>query len=148
MAEVLVKHLVAEDPSLSERVSVTSAGTARWHVGDPMDPRARRALDRAGYDLAGSLGVYAASDYLDAQDLILVMTREHRFDVRERLRRPGSEVVLWRDLFEEAPDLDVADPYYGDDDDFDECLAVLKAGAPALRSLLRDRVGERRAPRT
>jgi protein-tyrosine phosphatase len=143
MAEVLVKHLVAEDPSLSELVSVTSAGTARWHVGDPMDPRARRALDRAGYDLPGSLGAYADADFLDVQDLILVMTREHHYDVRQRLRRPRTEVVLWRNLFEESPDLDLADPYYGDDVEFDECLAALTSGLPALLSLLHERVSSR-----
>jgi len=140
MAEVLLKHLVSKDPSLSELIGVTSAGTARWHVGDPMDPRARRALDRAGYDLPGTLGVYADSDFLDAQDLVLVMTREHRHDVRRRLRRSTTEVILWRDLFEESLDLDLDDPYYGDDVEFDECLATLKSGAPALLSLLHERV--------
>jgi protein-tyrosine phosphatase len=143
MAEVLVKHLVAEDPALSGLVSVESAGTARWHVGDPMDARARQALDRAGYHLPGTLGVFADSDFLERHDLILVMTREHRFDVQERLRRHTPEVVLWRNLFEEAPDLDLADPYYGDDAEFDECLATLASGAPALLSLLRDRVDGR-----
>lgn len=145
MAEVLVQHLVAEDSSLSERVNVTSAGTARWHVGNPMDPRARRALDRAGYHRAGTLGVYADSDFLDRQDLILVMTREHRYDVQARLRRSAPEVILWRNLFEETLDLDIADPYYGDDREFDECLAALKSGAPGLLSLLHHRLERFRA---
>jgi protein-tyrosine-phosphatase len=105
-----------------------------------MDARARRALDRAGFHLPGTLGVYADSDFLDRHDLILVMTREHRNDVIERLRRRTPEIVLWRDLFEESPGLDLADPYYGDDGEFDECLATLTSGAPALASLLRDRV--------
>ena len=145
MAEVLLRHLVAEDPSLSERVSVTSAGTARWHVGDPMDPRARRALDRAGYHLPGALGMYADSDFLERQDLILVMTREHRDDVHRRLRRRAPEVILWRDLFEATPGLDLADPYYGDDLEFDECLATLRSGAPALLALLHQRLDDRGA---
>jgi protein-tyrosine-phosphatase len=140
MAEVLLKHLVEEDAVLRGLVDVTSAGTARWHVGDPMDTRARGALDRAGYHLPGTRGVYADSDFLDRQDLILVMTREHRHDVNERLRRHTPDVILWRDLFEVTPDLDLADPYYGDDTEFDECLATLASGAPALTSLLRDRV--------
>ncbi len=143
MAEVVLKHLVAADPFLSERVSVASAGTARWHVGDPMDPRARRALDRAGYHLPGAPGIYADSDFLDRQDLILVMTREHRDDVRERLRRATPEVILWRDLFEATPDLDLADPYYGDDREFDECLAALANASPALLSLLHQRLDGR-----
>jgi protein-tyrosine phosphatase len=145
MAEVLVKHLVAEDSTLGDLVNVSSAGTARWHVGDPMDFRARRTLDRAGYHLPGTLGAYADSDFLDRQDLILVMTREHRDDVRKRLRRRDAEVALWRDLYEETPDLDVADPYYGGDREFDECLATLESGAPALIALLHQRLRSRRA---
>jgi protein-tyrosine phosphatase len=142
MAEVFLKHLIAEDPELRHRVHVTSAGTARWHVGDAMDPRARGALDRAGYHLSGTPALYADADFLDRQDLVLVMTREHRYDVVRRLRRPTTDVLLWRDLFEEVPDLDLADPYYGDDREFDECLEVLTKGGPALRSLLRARLTE------
>jgi protein-tyrosine phosphatase len=145
MAEVVVKHLIAEDPRLRDAVIVTSAGTARWHVGDPMDTRARRALDRAGYRHAGSLGLYADADFLDSQDLILVMTREHRDDVQRRLRKKNAEVLLWRDLFEAERDLDLADPYYGDDREFDECLEALVNGAAALVSVLRTRLAENTA---
>jgi protein-tyrosine phosphatase len=142
MAEVFLKHLIAEDPGLRDRVSVTSAGTARWHVGDAMDPRARSALDRAGYHLSGTPALYADAAFLDRQDVVLVMTREHHHDVTRRLRRPTTDVLLWRNLYEEVPDLDLADPYYGDDQEFDECLGMLAKGGPALRSLLRARLTE------
>jgi protein-tyrosine phosphatase len=145
MAEVVVKHLIAEDPALRHAVSVASAGTARWHVGDAMDTRARRALNRAGYQQAGSLGRYADAGFLDRQDLILVMTREHRADVHQRLRKNIVEVVLWRNLFEAELDLDLADPYYGGDGEFDECLEQLVQGVPALMSLLRARLANHAA---
>ena len=47
MAEVILKHLIAEDPELNRHVLVTSAGTASWHVGRrdgppcPARPRSR-----------------------------------------------------------------------------------------------------------
>jgi protein-tyrosine phosphatase len=142
MAEVLLRHLVAEDALLKDHVNVTSAGTANWHVGSPMDPRARAALDRAGYRAAGSLGTFADTAYLDRQDLVVVMTREHRDDVHFRLTNAATEVVLWRNLIEAERDLDVADPYYGDDAEFDECLAILSAGGERLTSVLRSRVDQ------
>ena len=142
MAEVLLRHLVAEDALLKDHVNVTSAGTANWHVGSPMDPRARAALDRAGYRAAGSLGTFADTAYLDRQDLVVVMTREHRDDVQLRLTNAATEVVLWRNLIEAERDLDVADPYYGDDAEFDECLAILSAGGERLTSVLRSRVDQ------
>jgi len=47
MAEVVLQHYVDADSSLRGYVDVTSAGTANWHVGSPMDQRARGALNRA-----------------------------------------------------------------------------------------------------
>jgi protein-tyrosine phosphatase len=93
-----------------------------------MDPRARRALDRAGLRRAGSPAAYADAAYLDAQDVILVMTREHRRDVSERRTRRGGAIILLRDLVG-PPGLDLADPYFGDDAEFDECLTVIRRAA-------------------
>lgn len=143
MAEVLIKHLVAQDEVLSGHVVVTSAGTANWHEGLPMDRRARRALDRAGLHLEGSPARYADEDFLIDQDLVLVMTREHFHDVRDRVGTGGTDVKLWRHLTDPDRDLDVADPYYGDDRDFDRCLSLLRAAGPSLTSELRRRWGER-----
>lgn len=143
MAEVVLKHLVARDPLLKDHVIITSAGTANWHVESPMDPRARAALHRAGYDLPGSLGVFADTAYLDRQDLVVVMTREHLHDVRERLSNEATEVILWRNLLEPKANLDLADPYYGDAAAFDECLAILRSGGQRLTSVLRWRLHER-----
>jgi protein-tyrosine phosphatase len=143
MAEVVLKHLIAEDPDLDGHVNVTSAGTARWHVGSAMDSRARRALDRAGYPLDGSPGAYASREFLDSQDLVVVMTREHLDEVRSRVTNPNTELVLWRHLIDPSKDLDVADPYYGDEVEFDECLAVLTSGGESLRTLLRSRLATR-----
>jgi protein-tyrosine phosphatase len=143
MGEVLVKHLVALDPSLDGHVLVTSAGTANWHVGDPMDPRARAALDRAGYRISGSPAAFADRTYLEEQDIVIVMTREHVAEVKERLRNEHTEVLLWRNLLDPGTDLDVADPYYGDDGAFDECLAVLISGGQRLTEEFRRRLDGR-----
>jgi len=137
MAEVVLKQFIAADLDLAGHVTVTSAGIANWHVGDEMDPRARQALARAGYGEPGSRAQYASADYLNGQDVVLVMTREHLASVRERLSNPGTEVLLWRRLIDPSSDLDVADPYYGAEREFDDCLGVLERGAEALIARLR-----------
>lgn len=144
MAEVLVRHLVAGTPDLAGTVLVTSAGTANWHVGSPMDPRARRALDRAGLRGDGTPAAFASAAYLREQDLVLVMTREHRREVLKRLGGPrgaGPDVLLWRDLEEPGLGLEVADPYYGTPEDFEACLAQLRTSGPAVTEELRRRRG-------
>ncbi len=137
MAEVVLRHRVAQDSDLAGRVDVTSAGTARWHVGDDMDPRARRALHRAGFDGAGSPAAYADTPYLDRQDLVLVMTSEHREDVQARLTNPRTRVLLWHQVTDPQSSREVRDPYYGDDSDFDECVAIFDFGSRELLAVLR-----------
>jgi protein-tyrosine phosphatase len=140
MAEVVLAHMVDADPSLRGRVSVTSAGTANWHVGAAMDPRARDALDRAGYSNEGSPAAFADRAYLDGHDIVVVMTREHAYDVRRRLSNTSTEVVLLRNLLDPGKNLDVADPYYGDDAEFDECLDLIRRGGQRLTSEFRSRL--------
>ena len=140
MAEVVLAHLVDADPSLRGRVEVTSAGTANWHVGAAMDPRARDALDRAGFSREGSPAAFADRAYLDRHHIVVTMTREHASDVRRRLSNDTTQVVLLRNLLDPGKNLDLADPYYGDDAEFDECLELIRAGGQRLTSALRSRL--------
>jgi protein-tyrosine phosphatase len=141
MAEVSFRQMASEDAILAGLVEISSAGTANWHVGSPMDARARAALDRAGFNAPGSPGAYADARYLNRHDLIIVMTREHVHDVRQRMTNESSEVVMLRNLLEPGLNLDVADPYYGDSSEFDACLEVLTRGGRRLTSALRQRLG-------
>ena len=140
MAEVVLRHLIADDPFLAGHVDVTSAGTANWHVGAAMDPRARAALDRAGFTSDATPGAYADRRYLNAHDVVVVMTREHVHEVRGRLDNPRTQVLMLRNLLDPGQDLDVADPYYGDEGDFDDCLALIIRGSERLTSEFRRRL--------
>jgi protein-tyrosine phosphatase len=134
MAEVVSQQFVNADPSLRGRVEVTSAGTANWHVGSPMDHRAREALRRAGFLSQGSPAAFADRSYLDRQDLVIGMTREHVHEVRKRLTNRYTDVLLLRNVLEPGRDLDLFDPYYGDDAEFDDCLETVRAASRSLTS--------------
>jgi protein-tyrosine phosphatase len=134
MAEVIVRHFVETDLLLRHRVEVTSAGTANWHVGSPMDARARQALNRAGFEGPGSPAAFADRSYLDDNDLVIGMTREHVHEVKKRLSNSSTEVVQLRNLIEPGRNLDLFDPYYGGDSEFDECLAMIRRAGQRLTS--------------
>jgi protein-tyrosine phosphatase len=140
MAEVVSRHFVDADSSLRGRVDVTSAGTANWHVGSPMDQRARDALRRAGFHGEGSPAAYADRAYLDRQDIVIGMTREHVHEVRSRLTNRYTDVILMRNLIEPERDLDLFDPYYGDAAEFDECLETVRAAGQRLTLEFRRRL--------
>lgn len=142
MAEVVLRHLVDTDPTLGGRVDVTSAGTANWHVGAAMDQRASDALDRAGFRNDGTPAAFADRTYLNSHDIVVTMTREHAREVRRRLTNLQTEIVLLRNFVDPGKDLDLADPYYGDDCEFDECLELIERASRELTVALRTRLGE------
>ena len=90
-----------------------------------MDSRAQRALDWAGCDVTGTLGTFADRAYLNDHDIVVVITREDVHDVSQRLNKVAVQVILLRNLLDPELDLDVADPYYGDDRDFDHYLELI-----------------------
>lgn len=47
MAEVVLRHRLLA-AGLGDQVEVESTGLGPWHVGEPMDPRARQALAERG----------------------------------------------------------------------------------------------------
>jgi protein-tyrosine phosphatase len=121
MGEVVLRAKLAE--AGIDGVEVTSSGTGGWHVGDPMDPRAAAALRRRGYD--GS--AHRARQFERAADLTLAMDSGHAAE----LKRRGTTAQLF------AAD-DVPDPYYGEDDGFDEVLVQLEKAADEWVGRLRD----------
>jgi hypothetical protein len=52
--------------------------------------------------------------------------------VRKRLTNRYTDVILMRNVLEPGRDLDLFDPYYGDDAEFDECLETVRAGGQRL----------------
>ncbi|MEI8148273.1 MAG: low molecular weight protein-tyrosine-phosphatase [Actinomycetes bacterium] len=129
IGEILLREAIAAVPEMAQRVEVTSAGTANWHVGKEMDPRAAAALQRAGLPTDATLGAFASAELLRELGLVVVMTREHRTDVLAR--HPEADVLLVRELLGHGS-MDVADPYYGQDQDFDDCLAMLRDVTPLV----------------
>ena len=74
MAEAIFRDLVAK-AGLSEQISITSAGTGEWHVGEKADPRTRAALARVGYSGEQHRAKQFDTDTFDDFDLILTFDR-------------------------------------------------------------------------
>ena len=98
MAETVLRAEVAA-AGLDGAVVVDSAGTGDWHVGDPMDPDARKALARRGHDGPGPKTHRARQfepSWLSRYDLILAMDSRNLADLRRmapgRGHRPDPAV--------------------------------------------------------
>jgi protein-tyrosine phosphatase len=134
-----MEHLVAR-AGLDERVTVESAATEAWHVGEPPDPRVCEVARRLGITLHGSARHFTAHDFARF-DHVVAVDRQ----CVNHLRRLGDydqdqKIVLLRRFqpgVVDAPDL--ADPLYGDDSDvtvmFDHCESACAGLLGYLRTL-------------
>ncbi len=152
MGAVVLRQLTADralgDGSvLGDRLAISSAGTGGWHAGEPMDSRARAALERRGYTDGGHLAQAFDTRWLAEAGLVVCMDRGHRQTLVSLGRaavgddRYDDRLVLMRSFGPRAGgDPDVPDPYYGDDADFDRCLDLVEAGCLGLVEYLAERI--------
>jgi protein-tyrosine phosphatase len=137
-AEGVFRHLVAaRAPELS--IHIESAGTHAYHIGEPPDPRARRAAARRGVDIGALRARQVQAEDFARFDWIVVMDEQNRAHLRT-LSSPEHHSRI-RLLLEFAPQLgraDVPDPYYGGANGFDYVLDLVEeAGAGLLETILR-----------
>lgn len=140
MAEAILRDLVGRTPdtdagTLAEQVAVSSAGTGPWHVGEPMDPRAATALAKRGYPDHGHQARQIEVTALEQVDLVVCLDRRHLETLRSLTTDPEvhDRLVMLRAFDHEAQGgADIADPYYGDDEDFDQCLERIETACHGL----------------
>ena len=112
---------------LAPELTLDSAGTGGWHVGDPPYGPMQKAATARGIDLSHLRARQFTADDFDAFDLIVAMDSQNLRDIE--YLRPADHPTPVRKLAQ----ADVPDPYYTRD--FDGCLDMLEQ---ASRSLLAD----------
>ena len=138
MAETVLRAELAA-AGLDGAVVVDSAGTGDWHVGDAMDPGARAALARRGYDGSSHRARQFQASWLGRCDLILAMDARNLADLRRMARGRDDDRIR---LFGEVGGLagtgggDIPDPWGGDADEFGYVLDLLRAAAPVIAGRL------------
>lgn len=115
-------------------LSLDSAGTGRWHIGEPPYGPMQQAAKARGYDLSDLRArLFTAADF-DRFDLIIGMDRDNITDI-ESLRPAGHQTPV--KLFSEyskRPGTDVPDPYYTRE--FDKTLDMVEVCAKGLLATL------------
>ena len=129
-----------EEAGLGDQVVVDSAGTHSWEVGNPADPRTLAVLARNGHDDFGGRDHVARRfdrSWLDQVDLVLAADAGHLRELTTLARTEEQRAKLRR--FREFDpvagrrgELDMDDPYYGDDTAFDQTYAEVVAAADGV----------------
>jgi protein-tyrosine phosphatase len=137
MAETVLRAELAA-AGLAGAVVVDSAGTGDWHVGDMMDPDARKALAGRGHDGSAHRARQFEPSWLSRYDLILAMDSRNLADLRRMARAQGEDTDRIR-LFGEVGEIggqDIPDPWGGGPDEFGHVLDLLGAAAPVIAARL------------
>ncbi len=151
MGEVILRDLF-RDAGLGDDVTVDSAGTTRWEVGNPMDPRAVAELRRRGYEVRGHLARQFEPAWIPETDLVLAADAGHASVLRRWARTPqdAAKVHLLREFDPAAVaagTLDVDDPWYGDEDDFVRCFTEVEAACRGVADWVAGRLASARRGR-
>jgi protein-tyrosine phosphatase len=149
IAEVVLRDRL-EAAGLGADAAVDSVGTSAEETGNPIDPRAARVLQEAGYAVPRRAARQVTPQDLADADLVLAMTSRHA--ARLRALDPGADVRMVRAFDPAAPSaaadaaLDVEDPWYGDQQGFRTTLAQIEAAADAVVDHVRAALTAPRGP--
>jgi protein-tyrosine phosphatase len=133
---------LVEREGLLDLISIDSAGTHAYHVGEPPDTRAQSAALQRGIDISAQRARRVTSEDFERFDYVLPMDLSNYREL-EALRPEECRAVLRRFL-DYAPDLpeeDVPDPYYGGPKGFARVLDLIEVAAEGLLAEIRQRHG-------
>jgi protein-tyrosine phosphatase len=144
-AEGVFRHMVAE-AGLADVVSVDSAGTHSFHIGEPPDARAQAAARKRGYEISGSTARLVTPEDFREFDLILAMDWENLSALQQQCPKVYQHKLMllmrFANEFEEAT---VPDPYYGGPEGFNKVLDYLEDACQGVLELVRKRATQYQA---
>ena len=130
-AEGVLRHQ-AKLAGLEDRLTIDSAGTHGYHIGEPPDKRSIAAARKRGVDLSALRARRVIRQDFEKFDYVLALDRGH-FDLLRADCPPSHVARLSLFLSHLDADLhDVPDPYYGSAKDFEHALDLIERGCAAL----------------
>jgi protein-tyrosine phosphatase len=118
---------------LAHRVTVDSAGTQGYHLGEYPDSRAVELAARRGYDISGQRARRIRDGDFQSFDYILAMDRDNLQELIARCPKAESRRIKLLMDFAPGPDgREVPDPYYGGEGEFERALDLIEAAVDGL----------------
>jgi protein-tyrosine phosphatase len=139
-AHGVMVRLVA-DAGLGHAVTIDSAGTAAYHVGELPDERSRRAARRRGLELDHRARQFVRDD-LDRFDLVLAMDGHNLLQL-QRLAggRTAPVIALLRSFDPTATaGAEVPDPWAGGEAGFEDVLDQCERACAGVLAHVRERL--------
>jgi len=114
-------------------MTVDSAGTGDWHIGNPPDPRAQATALRHGVNISAYRARQVRTDDFDRFTHIFALDLENLANLKRLAPVDAvATISLLLDIVPGMEGLPVADPYFGGDEGFETTWAEVDAAAKAL----------------
>ena len=135
-AEGVFRQLI-EEQGLADHITIDSAGTCAFHVGEMPDPRARESALRRGVDLSDIRArAFSKEDFSDF-DIVLAMDQRNLNSMKDMMPdNCPSEVRLFLE-FSSRQEAEVPDPYYGGPQGFEFVLDLIEDASNGLLEHIR-----------
>lgn len=118
-------------------VEIDSAGTHDYHIGKPADDRMQAAAEARGYELKSRGRQVTHAELAEGKyDLVLAMDQENYSNLQLLADAPNSHIRIFSDYLDDTWPNDVPDPYYGEEQGFDDVLDMLEEGCPLILQTL------------
>ena len=133
MAEALFRDLVKQE-NLSDTITVDSAATSSWHIGDPPHRGTLSILKKYNISSEGLVGRQLSREDFEKFEYIVGMDESNVLNIYEMTGQPNHPKII-RLLDLTHHEKDVPDPYYTGD--FEETYDLVTAGCQALLEKIR-----------
>ena len=130
-AEGVFRHKV-EQASLENKISIDSAGTHAYHVGNPPDSRAQNAALKRDIDLSSLNARRVSSDDFIEFDYIVAMDESNKEDLLSICPAGYENRVHLFLNFADSNETEVPDPYYGQGRGFEIVLNLVEDASDGL----------------
>lgn len=134
MAEALFRDMLVKE-NLTNQITVDSAATSSWHIGDPPHKGTLTILKKYNVSTEGLVGRQMKQDDFENFDYIVGMDTSNVKNIYQLTGKPNHPKILrLLDLTEHKKD--VPDPYYTGD--FQETYDLVSQGCRALLEKIRE----------
>ena len=117
----------AEKRGIVDLITIDSAGTGGWHIGNPPDQRSIETAANHGIDINHQVCRRLTSRDFSTFDLILGMDNSNIINATSADSANGpAQILLFTQYAGMGDDLEIADPYYGGVEGFETAYQLIK----------------------
>jgi protein-tyrosine phosphatase len=124
-------------------ITVDSAGTSNYHVGECPDTRSMRNAGSHGVDISALKARQFTADDFDDFDLIYAMDASNYGNIVQLARHERDErkVEMILNVLYPGSNMSVPDPYFGGEQGFENVFVMLDKACEIIADMLKERHG-------